>query len=153
MDNGMKKPSKMWRIILVLSLALNVAVIGGAVGMAVTGGGHKGAPQRVMFDFGPISRVLDPADRRAIGEAMRKGGAPPPSRDEFVGKIKELADGLRADPFDPETVGDIIASFRVRSERVQQQAQSAFLDRLTKMTPQGRAALADRLEKGNRRKD
>ena len=71
------KPHRLWRIVLVVSLALNVAVIGGVAGLAISGRAADGPPQRFMFDFGPLGRVLDPADRRAIGNALRRNGAIP----------------------------------------------------------------------------
>tara|TARA_R110002094_G_scaffold19915_1_gene31513 strand:- start:25 stop:456 length:432 start_codon:yes stop_codon:yes gene_type:complete len=143
----------MWRTVLVLSLALNVAVIGGAVGMVVSGRAHDGPPQRMSFDFGPVGRVLEPEDRRAIGQAMRKRGAQPLEQNEMSEKVRDLAAELRAEPFDVDAVAQIVGSFRIRSEKIQQDAQIAFLARLAVMTPQARAALADRLENGGRRKN
>lgn len=147
------KPSRMMRTVLVASLALNVAVIGGAVGMFASGRAHDGPPQRVMFDFGPLGSVLEPEDRRAIGQTMRKGGARPLNRDELTDKVDALATALRTMPFDTGTVQEIMASFRMRSEQIQMTAQGAFLDRLAAMSPEARGALADRLERRTRRKN
>ena len=151
MVDAMTKPSRMWRTVLVLSLALNVAVIGSAIGMVVSGRAHDGPPQRMSFDFGPLGRVLEPEDRRAIGQAMRKRGAQPLDHDELSEKVRDLATELRAEPFDADAFAQIMGSFRIRSQKIQQDAQTAFLARLAAMTPQARAALADRLENGGRR--
>lgn len=146
MVNITKRRGRITRIVLVASLALNVAVVGGAIGMLASGRGHDGPPQRVMFDFGPLGSVLDADDRRAIGQAMRKGGSRPLNRQELDSKIDVLATTLRTMPFDVNAVQEIMAPFRVRSEQIQMEAQEAFLSRLTTMSPQARAALADRLQ-------
>lgn len=146
MGNTTEKPRRLLRTVLVVSLALNVAVIGGVLGMVVSGRAHDGPPPRMMFNFGPLSSVLDPEDRRAIGHTMRMGGARPLDRAELNGKIEMLAATLRAEPFDADAVHAIMASFKVRSEQVQLQAQDAFLARLAAMSPNERAVLADRLE-------
>lgn len=153
MVNAIKKPSWIWRTVLVVSLGLNVAVVGATVGMVASGRAHDGPPQRMMFDFGPLGRVLEPEDRRAIGQSMRKGGARPITRGELDGKIALLATTLRAMPFDVGAVGDIMGSFQRHSEQIQQKAQGAFLAHLAAMTPEARAALADRLEQKRRRGD
>ena len=126
-------------------------MIGSAIGMVISGRAHDGPPPRMSFDFGPLGRVLEPDDRRAIGQAMRKRGAQPLDHDEVSEKVADLAMELRAEPFDADAVAQIMGTFRLRSEKIQQDAQVAFLARLAAMTPQARAALADRLENGGRR--
>lgn len=151
MDNPSKQPLRLWRVVLVLSLALNVAVIGAVAGLAISGRAMDGRPQRITFDFGPLGRVLEPADRRAIGQKLRHDGARPLNRDEMSGKITELATALRAEPFDVDAVSRELGTFRSRSARVQQDAQNAFIAHLVSMSPAERAILADKLERGVRR--
>lgn len=150
MDNQMKQPRRLWRVVLVLSLALNVAVVGAVAGLVISGRAHDGPPQRLMFDFGPLGRVLDPADRRAIGNAMRRNGAVPFDRKEMRVKIVDLATALRQEPFDAELVARELGSFRSRAERVQQDAQDAFIAHLAAMSADGRRKLVDKLENGAR---
>lgn len=145
------KPHRVWRMVLVASLALNIAFIGGVAGLAISGRAADGPPQRIMFDFGPLGRVLDPEDRRAIGKAMRRDGARPFSREEVNEKVQDLAVALRAEPFDVAAVEILLADFRSRSERVQQEAQAAFVARLSAMSVEARTRLADRLERGARK--
>ena len=145
------KPYRLWRIVLVVSLALNVAVIGGVAGLAISGRAADGPPQRFLFDFGPLGRVLDSEDRRAIGHAMRRDGAKPFSRDEMKEKVSGLAAALRAEPFDVAAVEVLFVDFRSRSERVQQDAQEAFVAQLSAMSVEARTRLADRLERGTRK--
>ncbi len=143
----MDKPRKIWRIILVVSLAINVAIAGVLVGSAMSGRTKAGPPARVSFEFGPLGRVLDREDRRAIGAKMRRDGARPITRQEMNGWISELAAALRADPFDADGFAAMINGLQDRSQRVQQNAQAAFVAHLAAMTPEKRASLADRLDR------
>lgn len=151
MDNASPQPRRLWRVVFVLSLALNVAVIGAVAGLVLSGRAHDGPPQRIAFEFGPLGRVLEPSDRRAITNSLRRGGAEPIGRAEMRSKVSALADALRSDPFDQALVADLLGGFRSRSERVQEQAQTAFLSHLAAMSQDDRTALADKLEKGSRR--
>lgn len=151
MDNPSKKPRRLWRVVLVLSLALNVAVIGAVAGLAISGRAMDGPPQRISFDFGPIGRVLEPADRRAIGHSLRTQGPKPFDRAEMREKMAGLVTALRSEPFDSEAVSREIGSFRKRSDEVQQNAQNAFVAHLASMSAEARAKLADKLENGSRR--
>lgn len=145
MDNG-QKPSKALRIVLVASLALNVAVIGAVAGMAMSSKNQRAMPQRVSFEFGAIGRVLDREDRRAIGDKLRKSGPRPMSPSAQRAQVGEIAQALRAVPFDPDLLTELMGNLRDQSSRVQQNAQSAFIAHLTAMTPERRMELADRLD-------
>ena len=59
------------KIALAVSVALNLAVAGLAVGAWLGDGPHKGMPRDMSF--GPFSEALDDADRRAIRRAKRRG--------------------------------------------------------------------------------
>jgi uncharacterized membrane protein len=145
-----KKPSKFLRIVLVASLALNVAVIGAVSGLALSSNSKGTMPQRMSFEFGLIGRVLEREDRRAISENMRRDGPRPLSRNAMRAQVGEIAQALRADPFDPVMLSGLIGDMRDRSAGVQRNAQAAFIAHLTAMTPAKRAALADKLDSKRR---
>ena len=75
----------------------------------------------------------------------------PFSRDEMKEKVSGLAAALRAEPFDVAAVEVLFVDFRSRSERVQQDAQAAFVAQLSAMSVEARTRLADRLERGTRK--
>jgi len=60
-----QQPRKLWRIVLVISLALNLAVVGVVGGFMVRSSGDKGPPRSFDVGLGPIGRALDREDRRA----------------------------------------------------------------------------------------
>lgn len=147
MDNTSQKPNRLMRGVLVGSLALNIAMIGAVGGFAYKMLHADAAPQRIMFDFGGIARVLDHDDRRAIGERLRRDGPRLVPRQNQRQKMQVLAEALRAEPFDVARVSEIMESLQQRSRNVQANAQAAFVAQLAAMTAEERAEVADRLER------
>lgn len=147
MDNVPQKTRRIWRVVLVISLALNIAVAGVLTGTALSGRGKDGPPARMTFAFGPLGRILDGKDRRAISEQMRRNGPRPLTRGQMNRRLATLADALRADPFDPAGFAVMLDGLRDRTMQVQENAQGAFVAHLAGLTPERRAALADRLER------
>ena len=141
------------RVLLVLSLALNLLVAGLVLGAILVDGPGRG-PRPVEMELGPIARALDQSDRRAILGSLR--GHPdlrPFARADMAADIAALQAALRADPFDPDAARAALASRAQRVERAQAAVQEALLARVAAMTPDQRAALADRLEdEGGRRR-
>ncbi len=152
MTDETPKPSqgmKPWlRVVLVLSLALNLLIVGTVVGAMFTWSNwksHHGS--RMDLSAGPMTRALSREDRRAIGkhmrDAYRKGqGARPDHRSEMRGLVADL----RADPFDPVPVKDRLERRRAGFEDRMELGLALLLERLTQMQPEERAAYADRLE-------
>ncbi len=149
-DETDQKPggmSRKLRVLLVISLALNLLVIGTVGGAMLARSkweGHR--PARLDFAGGPLTRALDPVDRRAIGRQMRRayrdGGTTHAAlRAEFDGLIADLT----ATPFDAEAVGARLARQGDLFEERLELGQRLLLQRLTEMDTAERAAYADRL--------
>lgn len=139
------KPSRVLRIALILSLALNLAVIGVFVG-AVVKFRDGGPPQRVDFSLGPLGRALAAEDRRAIGRALRgredlRHGGP---RD-WRASLDELATIVAADPFDPEALRRHLNGIRGQGAALIEAGQDAMVERIAGMSAAERAALAERV--------
>ena len=135
------------RVLLVVSLALNLLVAGVVIGDIVTDGGHGRGPRPVEITLGPFARAMDPQDRHAILGSLR--GNPefrPHSREERAAAFGEILATLRAEPFDRARAE---AALSARAERVQdleRVVQGALVDRLAAMSADQRTAFADRLE-------
>lgn len=137
-------PSRLWRVVLVLSLALNLAVVGMVVGASVSGRFGDRPPRSFDFGLGPVARALEPRERRQIGLAMRRDGA---LRDmDLRGNAAEMIAALRAAPFDAGALQDLMAVQAERVTLLQRNAQAALLDQISAMSPERRAAFADRLQ-------
>ena len=133
---------------LVLSLALNLLIVGALVGLALSGRG-PGGPRGFELGLGPLVQALEPEDRRALGESLRDRPAlrelRPRHRTALIG---ELADALVAEPFDRDRLDGLLAAQAEHTAQGAALARAAFLDRLEAMGPGGRAAYAERLRRG-----
>ena len=138
------RPSRIWRVVLIVSLALNLAVVGLVGGAFISGRFASGPPARVDFGLGLVSRALTGDDRREIGRALRQDRS---LRDhDFRGQMAAIATALRAEPFDPALLQSLLEEQAARLSQVQASARRAVVDRITAMTPDNRRAFADRFE-------
>ena len=135
-----EKPRRLWKVVLVCSLALNLAIAGVVVGSALSGRIGDGPPRSFDLGVGPLARALEQDERREIGRALRQGrvlrGLDPRARAD------ELVTLLLADPFDPEALQDLFARQSADLQRVQSRAQEALIATIVAMTPDRRAAFA-----------
>jgi len=128
------KPTRLWRIVLVTSLAMNLAVVGVVGGLLLRNAGDKGGPRGFDVGLGPIARVLDREDRRAIGEALRKvPGVRAPSRGDNRAALVALADVLRAEPFSEAALVAALDTPSVRMQAIRSAASEALTARLVAM--------------------
>lgn len=137
------------KIALALSVALNLAVAGLAAGAWLRDGPHGGMPRDMTF--GPFSEALDEADRKSIRRAlMQRVGEFRSQREAARAEFETLLGALRADPFDPAALKTALAALEARNAERLELGRTLIETRLIEMTPDERAAFADRLEKGLR---
>lgn len=138
-----QKPNRMWRIALVLSLALNLAVVGIVVGSYASGRVGDGPPRSFDLGLGPVSRALLPEERREIGRNLRQNRV---MRDvDLRARVDGMSAVLRAEPFDPEALRVLMDDQAAQISNVQAKAQDAFLAQIAAMTPERRRMFADQL--------
>lgn len=136
---------------LIVSVALNLAVAGLILG-AWLGDGHRGGMPRDM-SFGPFSEALSDQDRRALRKGlMERAGEFSSSRKAARAEFETLLAALRADPFDPAAMTSALAAIETRNAERLQLGRSLIETRLIEMSPKDRAAFADRLERGMKRR-
>lgn len=141
------------RVLLVVSLAFNLLIVGAVAGWWLRHGGpaHGHHPARLDMVGGPLSRALSPADRRAIARGMRATmRAEGAGRAELRAQVREsmtalLAD-LRAEPFDADRVAARLAAQRAAFAERFEMGQAVLVAHLSAMSAAERAAFADRLE-------
>lgn len=146
-----QQPRKLWRIVLVISLALNLAVVGVVGGFMVRSSGDKGPPRSFDVGLGPIGRALDREDRRAIGAALRN--APQlrgSSRQKDEAILADFIAALRADPFSEAALVVVLEVPATRVAAVRETAITALTNRIVGMSVADRHALADRLAENGR---
>lgn len=151
-DGVSQKPRRLWRVIFALSLALNLAVIGIVAGLGLRDMGRGQAPRGFDMALGPVGRALEPADRRAIGDALRDNPAlRGDGRAETRQLTQDLVTVLRATPFERDDLADVVATASARADRIQAAARDALIARIAGMSDAERAALADRIAERNGR--
>ena len=137
------------RIVLVLSLALNLAVLGLAAGVALRD--KDGRPPRGFdISLGPIGQALAPEDRAAIRDSLRGRGEDSRLRYSRQGEIDTLMTALTQEPFDEAALRAALATPVNRISQLQSDAVDALADRIAAMTPDQRSDFAGRLQFGRR---
>ena len=140
--------TRMLRIALAVSLAINLAVVGLTLGMVLRG--HDGRPPRDFdMSLGPVARALAPEDRAAIRDSLRSRRDLEPRRDRSA-DLDALIAALGATPYDPAALRAALEAPADRFARVQAVAAQALADRIDTMTAEERAALASRLQDGGK---
>ena len=141
--------TRIFRLVLAVSLALNLAVVGLAAGFAVQG--RDGRPPRDFdMSLGPVARALAPEDRAAIRATLKDRADLAPHRARGA-DLQALIAALSATPYDPQALRAALEAPAARVARVQAAAAAALADRIDAMTPEARADLSRRLSQGRER--
>jgi uncharacterized membrane protein len=141
------KSGRGMKIALILSLTLNLLILGMMGGAMLAHGGPGGRGHIRDVGFGPYTEALSGEDRKALREAFVKA-APDfrAGREEARADVARLAAAIRAEPYDRAAVEAVMASQAARIEERLQLGRGLLLDRLDAMGPEARAALAGRIE-------
>jgi uncharacterized membrane protein len=140
------------KVALAVSVALNLAVAGLAVGAFVKDGHGRGMPHDLSF--GPFSDALSGDDRRALRMEL-KDRMPSfrEARAEARAEFTTLLDTLRASPFDKMALQSALSAIETRTAGRLELGRSLIEARLLQMSEVERLAFAERLEKGLRGRD
>lgn len=141
------KAGRGMKVALILSLTLNLLILGVMCGAMLAHGGPGGPGGIRDIGFGPYTEALTGEDRKALREAFIKA-APDfrAGREEMRADVARLAAAIRAEPYDRAAVEAVMASQAARIEDRLQLGRGLILDRLDAMGPEARAALAGRIE-------
>lgn len=147
------KPSRLMRTALLLSLAVNVAIVFAIAGFALSGPPKGGGPRGFDIALGPVAAALQPEERREIRDRLRGwDDIRPLNREEVQSAIRQMTASLRVEPFDPAAVEDFFAQTRLRSANLQQFALDAVIEKIAGMNAEERAVFAGRLEEQLKRR-
>ncbi|MEJ6399475.1 periplasmic heavy metal sensor [Yoonia sp. 208BN28-4] len=145
------RPSRLLRSVLVLSLALNLIVVGLVVGASFSGRWDKG-PRGFDFGAGPIAAALLPDQRDALRDEMRGSAGPTRlRRADIAADLRPVLDALKSDAFDDTTLEAFFAQMQDRGAALQSAAQEALITVIRDMDAAERAAFAGRLEEALKR--
>ncbi|PTE13534.1 periplasmic heavy metal sensor [Pseudogemmobacter blasticus] len=139
------------KLLLGVSLALNLAVAGLAAGAFLRDGGP---PQRRDRDlgFGPLGEALSHQDRKALrAEFLRSAPELVRGRAEMQADFTALVTVLRAPVLDPAALDSALATIANRNAEMLAKGREVIAGHLKAMSPEARAEFADRLEKALKR--
>lgn len=140
------------KVLLGLSLALNLAVIGLVAGVAIRFGDGDRRP--VMANYAiPYVMSLPRDDRRGIGKTLRRDTREGrlPQRKSRIAHYEAMLVLLEAEDWDQDAAVEILALQGQDSKAVQSAAQSAWIKTVSAYTVEERRAYAERLRENLRR--
>jgi uncharacterized membrane protein len=140
-------------VVLVLSLVLNFLGLGVVAGVFLGQGGAPGGRAPDNAGALPYLSALDAEDRAALRAAWRREGPGLSAlRTQRRAETAAMVAALRAEPFDRAALEAALAAQTAALAERQALAQRLLVDRLAGMDAASRAAFADRLEAGMRRR-
>jgi uncharacterized membrane protein len=140
------RTSRWVKISLAVSVALNLAVAGLALGAWLSDGPRRGMPRDISF--GPFSEALSENDRRALRKALSERAEEfRTSRRATQGAFKALLAALRNEPFDVAATQAALVEIETGTNERLALGRSLIEDRISAMSSAERMAFADRLEK------
>ena len=149
------QPRRGMRIALILSLGLNLLILGALLGLVVVGAGRvsDGAgPGLRAVGLGPILPLLAAEDRVAMGERLRENRSRFGEQGRTLGQaVRGLSDALRSEPFDRAAAEVALTAQRAHGAALQEQGHELLLDHFDTMSAEARTELADRLERAMQR--
>ena len=135
------------KVLLAVSLAINLGVLGLVGGAALRGAGDRGRPDVRDIGFGPFSDALSPQDRQELRRAfLHDGGNPRAMRQMMRAEVGTLLQVLRSEPLQEADLRAAFSQFQQRGQERLELGQRLLADRIIAMSPQDRARFADRLE-------
>ncbi|MFV0490897.1 MAG: periplasmic heavy metal sensor [Pseudorhodobacter sp.] len=142
------------RILLIISLAFNLAVVGLVAGVALKGwrDGPRAHSVREL-GFGFFTSALEDDDRRALRQAFADR-APDlrAARRGMRQDLEALLTTIRAEPFSSEAFRGVLDRGAQRATERRALGEELIVNHLSGMDAEARAAFADRLEKGLKRR-
>ncbi len=142
------KPKKRFRILLGVSLALNLLVIGAVVGAIAKGPFSGGGSSPGMRSAAlPYVAAFERQDKRAMQREMRsrfpdRKAASAAHRAAY----SAFMEVLRAETFDAARASEIMQEQFERAQSFQKVGRDVSIERLSQMSAAERAAYADRLQ-------
>jgi len=135
------------RWLLVVSLVLNILVLGLVAGAVLRGCPPGGDGARVDLTLGPLLRAFEAEDRAAIRAGLQaRRPVDRRARVEMRRDMRAMRDALRAETFEPGRIRALMDRQFARLRTIRGRAADEVVDQLATMSPAERRALADRFE-------
>lgn len=146
-DTPPAAPRSATRIALIVSLGLNLVILGSLGGLALKHELGPPPPPVRNLAFGPFTEALSPEDRAALlhafGEQAKGFRA---ERAQMREDLQTVLAALRATPYDPQVFADVMVRQKARTDQWLGLGQKLLMERIAAMSPAERSAFADRLQ-------
>lgn len=143
-NSATKQRASVWiRIVLGLSLALNLAVLGVVVGTALRHGGAERMRSPSHSGGAALYRALPPDERRAFRSELLARN--PNLRNPAQNGQDAVIAALRTRPFDVQVLSAALSAESTQRDVWQRAVQQLWLERVTAMDDAARASFADRI--------
>jgi len=145
-----KSQARWLKILLAVSLALNLAVAGTVAGIALRGHdpGRPGPTAVRDLNFGPFTDALTRDQRRAmLRDFAAKGPGLREVRAQMRGDFETVMAALRATPFDPAAFRSAVEGQTNRIAARAEAGRDSLVTLVLQMSDADRAAFVERLEK------
>ena len=142
------------RILLFVSLALNMVILGLVGGAILNVSRGEDHPMMVSRDLGlgAYFSALEAPERRALNQELRaRRGELRATRTQWRRSVQDVTEAIRAEPFDPAQVRAAVERQAELAARGREYGRDVMISHLEGMTPEQRASFADRLEEMSRR--
>lgn len=135
------------RAVLIVSLTLNLLVVGVVAGGLIMGPPHPPRPMVGDIGMGTFTDALSHEDRDALRRAAAPDGAAfREMRQQARADMDAFVAALQADVWDGNQLQRLFDAYSARSESRMQIGQRLFADRIAAMSPEARKAYAARLQ-------
>jgi uncharacterized membrane protein len=153
-QGGAAGPGRAVKIVLAISLAINLAVAGLFLGNLLKNRTDGPRPQSVRdLGFGLFAPALTDEDRRELRRAfVERAPDMREARRAMREDLAEMLEAIRAAPFDPARLEAVLDRSSLRASERRDLGEALILDHLATLDQTERAAFADRLEQGLRRR-
>ena len=137
------------KVLLYVSLALNLAIAGIVIGAVVLGSDRahdRGPPSGGEVGLRPVMQALSPEDRRSMVREVRKELRPlGRSRAEMRALMEDFVGAIAAVPYDHARVEALVKAQTDEAEIRLDVASGVFLKRLAGLTDEERLEFSERL--------
>lgn len=141
------KPTRWVRILLILSLGLNLLILGSVVGLVARGGPDGRMPPPARDITAPYTRSFSPEDRKSLRKFLRdEYRGKTTRRSDIFQEYRQAIDLLRADPLDGERLEALLGEQVKRATSRLDAGQRALAQHLKAMSFEDRISYASRLE-------
>lgn len=148
---SLKKTGRGLKILLVVSLGINLAIVGLVGGAMLKGGPSARHADRAIYALGlrPYWTAMSGDQRDALRRdlADRHAGSGPPGGPLMRKHLQDLADKLEAEPFVAEEFAAVLAAQSARLEENFALGQALLVARISEMDLTARKAFAAELRK------